>query len=433
MKVFNSLLLLIAVIIISNCGNRKSPTGGKIDKEKPVVVSVIPEQYSNIIDGNIEITFSKPIDRTSVYEGERGVSFYPLISQKRFNWSDNTLTIEIGEQLIENRNYYLTLSEQIRDLRGNSLDQKYLFVFHSGKLVNNRIFGEINYEKEEDLGSPVQLTLLSADSLRIFSQEIQGQNYTLENLDNESYQLRAFIDKNSNNRFDLGDEPYFETVFRAEKSREIAINLEYFDESKPEILSLRSDYQHLLSVSFNKPVKAIAEISISTLDTLLTEPEIIDYDIMEDRLEVITSPLDSLNYVLTLYSIEDHKNNVANVLSKEFLGSNLNDTAKPEIVTTLPRSGAVVEDLLPALIISFNKYMNLDSISIQMTDTISGSEIALTKQALNSRQIKITPRDKLTDRTPYRLVVSQNSKDMAGNYLEEDYILQFLPISVVPE
>ena len=141
---------LITLLIVS-CGNRKSPTGGKVDTEKPILSAISPDNYSGIDEGIIEITFSKPMDRSSVYDGERGLYFYPLINQKKYRWTDNTLTVEINEELLSGYNYYLSVSENIRDLRNNNLEKDYLFIFHTGKLVDQKIDGYITYEKEEDI------------------------------------------------------------------------------------------------------------------------------------------------------------------------------------------------------------------------------------------------------------------------------------------
>jgi len=427
-RVFKLLPLLILIILFPGCGNRKSPTGGKVDTENPAVATIIPEEYSNISGKHIEITFSKPIDRNSIYEGERGINFYPMISEKRFRWSDNTLTVEINQELEPERNYYLNLSDQIRDLRNNNLDRNYTFVFHTGRLQNNRIYGDISYEREADRGLSVNCTLLSIDSLRIFSREITGDNYSIENLEEKDYLLRAFIDKNRNKRYDINTDPYYETSFRAENNNQINISLEYFDDSPPEILSLSVDFNNLLSVRFDKPIRHVETINISTADTLHTNLELITYDFFDDEMEIITTPMDSLEYRITLNSVIDYKDNTAETIEREFEGVTRADSTGPEIVGSIPRNGAVVHEPRPELFITFNKFMIEDNIDLQMTDTISGEIIELDVNLEDSRQIKIKPKKNLSNRTPYRLRIMDSSKDMSGNKLAEDYLLQFLPI-----
>ena len=428
-KAFKLLILMFLVTAFSACGNRKAPTGGRVDTENPVIVAIIPEQFSDITGQNIEITFSKPIDRSSIYEGERGVLFYPQINNKKFRWSDNTLTIEINEELIPDKNYYLTLSKQIRDLRRNNLDKDYLFVFHTGELQNYRIYGDITYELTEDLGKPVILSLLSADSLRIFRKEITGRNYALENLNRNDYILRAFIDKNSNLRYDKDSEPFFEKSLSVDRNLEIALSLDYVDTTPPAITAVRSEFEHLVHITFNKPLRSLGEFFITSLDTLAAPLQIRDFDLLGNTMEIITNPMDSLQYSLTLFSVTDHKGNVAQELRTDFVGNPNRDQSRPQILSTTPRNGSVVNNLLPSLTITFNKFMSADYIVLRLVDTITGENIPYHLQRDSSRQFTIQPKNNLTNRTPYILEILDSSNDMPGNELGNTNVLQFLPIS----
>jgi len=428
-RAFKLSFIVLFVLLLNACGNRRAPTGGEVDTESPVIVSIIPEQFSDITDQNIEITFSKPIDRSSIYEGERGILFYPLIDDKRFRWSDNNLIIEINEELKQDRNYFLTLSKQIRDLRRNSLEEDYLFVFHTGVLTNNRVFGNIRYEVTDDIGKEISLSLLSADSLRIFSKIISGRNYNLENIDDGDFILRAFIDKNNNRRYDRGTEPYFETAFSAVRNKEVNLFLDYYDDTKPDIQSIRAENNSLIRVTFTKPVKSIADLQITTADSLQKSLNIRDYDIIDKQLEIVTVAMDSVSYSLTLLDTRDFKNNISNELVMEYLGNNVIDDIQPAIVNSIPRNGGIVDNLTPSLIITFNKFMTVDNIDMLMINTITGEKIPIKLQRDSSRQFTVIPQKNLTNRTPYHLEIFDSSKDMSGNTLANTYVLQFLPIS----
>ena len=95
------LILLITTGLIS-CGHKKNPTGGKKDTIQPKIVSVIPDEYSNITDSNIEVIFSKPIERNTILTG---IYIYPPILKKKYSWDGNILTIKILEELEKNTNY----------------------------------------------------------------------------------------------------------------------------------------------------------------------------------------------------------------------------------------------------------------------------------------------------------------------------------------
>ena len=66
-KTFICLLyLLIIVFLISGCGNKRSPTGGPQDIDKPVVLESSPAEFGDISSGIIEISFSKPMERATL-------------------------------------------------------------------------------------------------------------------------------------------------------------------------------------------------------------------------------------------------------------------------------------------------------------------------------------------------------------------------------
>ncbi len=67
---------LLILLLLASCGHKKTATGGKVDNVKPEIVNINPQQLENISEGVIEVTFSKPIDRTSILSG---VTIYPTI------------------------------------------------------------------------------------------------------------------------------------------------------------------------------------------------------------------------------------------------------------------------------------------------------------------------------------------------------------------
>ncbi len=427
MKTVISLSIVILLFFLSACGNKKSPTGGPIDQELPVIAAIFPEPFSDISGKNIEITFSKHIERSSATSGERGIHL-PDIDSKRIRWDDTTLTIEIQETLIPNRNYFLSLSQNITDLRRNQLDKTYTYIYHTGELSEKSILGAIHYEKEEDKNYPVTFNVLSADSLFIFRKEIRGTNYLIENLNYEEYILQAFIDKNNNQRYDLNSEPFFQALADSTATSRIDLKLEYFDDRKPEIKNVKANFLHLLSVSFNKEIKSIQEITITTADSLMEDLGTAGFDYLKNEIEIITAPMDSLEYKIVITNVEDFKGNIAEELTYTFTGSSEIDTKPPQIIGTEPRNGAVVDTLTPEIIIQFSKYMFSYRINVELLDTITGNKIPTIIIPVSSRQIMVQPMNKLNERQTYKLTVLKTTRDTADLHLEENYELNFIPI-----
>ncbi|HOH60343.1 MAG TPA: Ig-like domain-containing protein, partial [Candidatus Cloacimonadota bacterium] len=117
-------VLLISLNMIA-CGNKRGPTGGDQDLDKPTVLSSSPAEMGDISGGIIEIDFDKPMDKSSL---PNAIYFYPPITEKRINLSRQTLTIEIKEKLQDDTLYYITLSTRIKDTRGNNLDKAHTLI-----------------------------------------------------------------------------------------------------------------------------------------------------------------------------------------------------------------------------------------------------------------------------------------------------------------
>jgi len=425
----NIVLMLLLFVCIHSCGNRKSPTGGEKDTESPTIVSINPEPFSDISDRNIQITFSKPINRSTVYASERGIYIYPFINNKQYRWTDNTLTIEINEDLQDDTNYYLTVGRAIRDLRDNQLDKEYTYVFHTGSLSEHRIDGYIAYELEEDVGKKVNINVLSSDSLRIFSKKVTGNRFSIRHLNEKEHIIRAFIDKNNNNRYDIGNEPYFQGTTPKTRFSELQINLQYFDDTKPEILAARASFKNHILVSLNKSVVNFESMNITSADTLKHQLDIVGYDFIEDTIEIITSNMDSLRYEIVIKELQDNKNNKNQILSTEFQANTKQDTTYLQITEYNPRNGAVVETLRPALRISFSKHVLVDHIDFKLVNTMTNQEVSTFTHQVNSRLLMIVPEEDLQSRQTYRLNIDKTSTGALGNPLDEEFELNFLPIA----
>ena len=165
-KLIIIIISLTIFLFLISCGHKKSPTGGKKDTINPEIVSVTPDEYSNISDSNIEIIFSKPIERNSILSG---IYIHPPILKKKYIWDGNILTIKIMEELENDTNYYFNFSSKIKGEHGNFLSKNSTYIFASGELNSNRISGNFSFEKIEDANKKIQMTILTSDSTEVFS------------------------------------------------------------------------------------------------------------------------------------------------------------------------------------------------------------------------------------------------------------------------
>ena len=101
------------------------------DLGAPAIVSVSPPNGAGDVDpnSNIEITFSEPIDFSTV---DDGLSISPsVISTKSMDTAGTTLVINPTSAL-SNATYTVNLSRSVKDLAGNRLDSELSFSFTVG-------------------------------------------------------------------------------------------------------------------------------------------------------------------------------------------------------------------------------------------------------------------------------------------------------------
>jgi hypothetical protein len=332
--------MFITFILIS-CGHRKRPTGGQKDTVNPEILSIFPDEFSDIKDKDIEVTFSKPIERTTILTG---IYIYPSVDRKKFRWDKSILTINILEELEENINYFFSFSQRIKGEHGNELDRNYTFVFANGKLNENKISGNLLFELEEDSDQPIQCTVQASDSTLIFNQIIKGKTYSFENLNNTDHILEAYIDKNKNNKYDYGNEPYFHEYITVGQFNSVDMEMIYSDTLKPEIKSVKVYSNKQIELTLSEIVKDYSDIRIVTADSLEIPVSVEAHSLREDMISIISAELDTFQYYLKIYSLEDNKQNVSNELSILFDGLTVRDSIPPEVLFVYPRNGATIDN-----------------------------------------------------------------------------------------
>ncbi len=416
------LILLITAGLIS-CGHKKNPTGGKKDTIQPEIVSVIPEEYSDISDSNIEVIFSKPIERNTILSG---IYIYPPILKKKYSWDGNILTIKILEELEKNTNYYFNFSKKIKGEHGNFLNTSSSFIFVSGKLNANRISGNFIYEEIEDKSKPIQMTILTADSIEIFSQVAFGDAYIVEDLNNIEHIIRTYIDKNTNEKYDYDSEPYFQNSIDPANSSTMNIHLAYADTIKPNLKSINIICNNSIDVIFSEPISSFSEIAISTADSLETEVKIVAHYLDNDELSLLTTLLDTLKYKIQISDILDFKDNITSESSLIFDGTMLQDTIPPEVISSYPRTGSSVDSFLPKISVLFSEIILVEDIETKLIEVETGNIEDIVILNKDSKHYILSSKHRLNNYSSYKFTL--HAKDSSGNIMTKPLETIFLPI-----
>lgn len=417
-------VLLIGLNMIA-CGNKRGPTGGDQDLDKPTVLSSSPAEMGDISGGVIEIDFDKPMDKSSL---PNAIYFYPPIAERMISLSRQTLTIRIKEKLLEDTLYYITLSTRLKDTRGNNLDKAHTLIFANGNPQKAKLSGLIAYEKGEDADKGINMSLFSADSVLVMMKELSGSSYELSNLSPGSYRMRSYIDKNLNSRYDETAEPFFEAPFSLTDIATMDLNMAYVDTSWAQIKDVKQRSQHELEITLSEGARSFSGISIKS------EQQGIPLDILHqfldhDKLYLLTAAMDSTRYTVHMTNVEDHKGVLSPGTGFSFTASGIEDVTAPVLLSSNPRNGATVNSLRPTIELFFSEIIPAAKLSLRLIETDSKKEVPVYISDIRGRSARVTPTKDLANYRSHTLIIDATSSDFSGNHIGRNIEILFLPIS----
>ena len=423
----NIFILLVMLSLFSGCGNKKSPTGGPEDTEKPVIVNVFPIEFSDITGQDLEITFSKQMNTSSFFTG---LYIYPQILAKRYKWEANTLIIKIEEELQDSTNYHFSFTEKIVGIHKNPLDKQYDFTWSVGKFTDNRISGNFTYEKPEDRKEDVRLTLFSADTTLIKT-NIFKENYHFEALNNEAHTIRAYIDKNKNKKLDTGKDPFAEILVNAQPVSTVDIHLAYQDSTAPAMKRITTKFTDEIDITFDEEITSLRTVHIFTADSLKKAVRVKRWRIKEKEVKLFIAATDTLDYKLYAIGATDLKNNVAELDSLEFKGITRVDSIAPRVASIYPRNGSSVKVLKPEIKVTFSEVIFKEHLNAWLTESETGAQSPLKIIEGDSEIFILRPYTNLNNYNTYN--INLEAHDPRDNVLKDFEGSIFLPIVRISE
>ncbi len=415
-------LLLLSSLLIFGCGKAKSPTGGPEDREALKIESIFPDHYASISEKKVEINFNKEVDKRSAQSAFR---FYPSIENLKIKTDDQQISLIIEEDLLADRNYYLTISKVLKDTRNNYLQDNITYTYSNGKLHDSKLFGDIIYDKDEDKELDKKLILLDQDSVTVFVKNFSGDFYDIDGLEHRPYILRSYIDKNNNGRYDIEKEPYFEKYIDSLKTENADILLSYVDTSKVVAKNVTALSNNLIRVTFSEELTKWDSLTI-ICDADTSEFSHYTTVLQGDKVSVVTAFQDTLDYKISFYNLVDLNENVTPVSALTFSGSTYQDTLNPTILEAEPKNGSTVKDRDPFFLITFDKIILQKDIIASLKENETNTLVDLHIFESNSYKALIKPKKALKNFNSYTFTISQETKDFNGNKLLEDYEINFM-------
>lgn len=213
-----SLPILLAGLVLFGCAEIGPPPGGEVDTQPPELVSTYPENGSRDVrpGREIDILFTEP-----VVEPSRGKPVYISPRQTKdpkIKWSGNRIRITLDQPFDSNQTYIVSVSSEVRDLRGNRLDSAVTIAFSTGDLIDTgRVAGTILREGKPAAGMLVGLyrSGLLGDSIvydsvypTYLTSTSKTGEFALQYLPPGGYRLIGFEDKNHDERLNPGREEF---------------------------------------------------------------------------------------------------------------------------------------------------------------------------------------------------------------------------------
>lgn len=211
-----SFLLLLTLVLFTNCAKRGTITGGAKDTLAPVILSTLPENFSTSFDKKeIQINFDEYVKLNKV--NQQLIISPPMETQPEIipmGYPSKFIKIKIFDTLKPNTTYSFNFGESIQDNNEGNPYTNYKYVFSTGTYIDSlkasvtykdayskKTSGLVNvllYEATDFTDS----TIYKKKPLYVASSRDSITSVDLENLKSGSYYLVALQEKSSNYRFD---------------------------------------------------------------------------------------------------------------------------------------------------------------------------------------------------------------------------------------
>ena len=213
-------IVSIALVIV-NCANRGSPSGGEKDVDPPVIISESPKNFSTNFKGNeIRITFNEYVKIKDLRKQlivsppmDTDPTVYPMSGSSKY------ISIKIKDTLQPNTTYAFNFGESIVDNNEENPYPYYRYVFSTGESIDS--LSVKGYVEDAQLKKPetfISVMLYEVDSTysdsivykekpRYITNTLDSvTTFSIDNIKAGTYKLVALKDKNSNFTFNQKNE-----------------------------------------------------------------------------------------------------------------------------------------------------------------------------------------------------------------------------------
>ena len=257
------------LIIVTGCAEIGPPPGGEVDVNGPMLIASLPA------DGELEVAATDRItlqfdERVVRPEQSKALFVFPRPeTEPKLKWDADRVTIFFDQSFRENQTYIVTVSTELKDLRGNRLRGTSTVAFSTGdKIDSGRVAGRIAKGDKPTAGVVVALypEQLWSDSVvydsvypsYVATTDKDGE-FDLLYLPEGTFRLIGFLDQNSDERFN----PYREefavvdrivAIGRERELEDLNLGLTKLDTLSLDVTSVSVTNNNLVRVRLNKAI-----------------------------------------------------------------------------------------------------------------------------------------------------------------------------------
>lgn len=216
-RLLSYLFLFLLGTVMVQCARRGRPSGGEKDKTAPVLLKATPENKSTQFKGQ---TFTLRFDEyVQLKEAEKQLVVspplkYPLELKPKLA-ANKTVEVTILDTLNPNTTYAFNFGQSIVDYNEGNPYDFFRYIFSTGEFIDSlKMRGVVKDAFNKDPDNYISIMLYRKDSAYTDSTIYKKMpNYitntldsivifTLENLNEDTYEIIALKDQNNNNKFD---------------------------------------------------------------------------------------------------------------------------------------------------------------------------------------------------------------------------------------
>jgi len=205
---------LLLCIVLANCANVMSPTGGPRDEDPPEILRSNPPNYSPNYDGEqIRVYFDEYITLHNLRQ--QLLVSPPLENDPDIRVRGRSIIIDIKDELRPNTTYNIFLGDAIRDITEGNAIPNFQYVFSTGDYVDSLSLGGMvidAYTLDPAEGISVMLYDDIYDSIPYkerpvyFAKTNKEGLFTISNMAEGEYLIFVLADVNTNFLYDLPNE-----------------------------------------------------------------------------------------------------------------------------------------------------------------------------------------------------------------------------------